>query len=321
MKAWLKRWVSESDRGARWLRPAVRLYRWWRRGGWRPAQSAIARQFQQTFGYPLDWSCPRTLNEKLNWMKLHVRDPRQRIVADKYAVRAWVQARLGAEPLIPLLAVHTRAEELDWEALPAAFVLKVNHGSGQNWIVTDKSREDQRRIRRTLREWLATSHYALSREWPYRGIPPRLLVEKLLLDEDGQIPADYKIHCFGGRGELIQVDLDRQTNHRRNFYDPDWRLQPFVWTEWEGNIPKWPNGRPVPRPPHLPDMLRMAETLAADFPWYVRVDLLYCRQKVYFGEITFYHGGGFERLDPPEYDRFWGDRIPWPPPTGRKPPP
>ena len=55
-------------------------------------------------------------------------------------------------------------------------------------------------------------------------------------------------------------------------------------------------------------MIRVAETLSADFP-YARIDLFYCGGKVYFGEITFYHGGAFERFDPPEFDRVFGEKL------------
>ena len=307
MRAWFKRIYRETDWGRRALFPLVRA-RDWLRGGWRSDRSAIARQFAETFGYPLDWAHPRTLNEKLNWMKLHVRDPRQKIAADKYAVRAHVAAKVGAQYLIPLIRKCDRAEEIRFAELPAAFVLKTNHGSGQNWIVRDKAREDERAVVRQFREWLATSHYAASREWPYKDMKPAIVVEELLLDEKGQIPSDFKFHCFGGKVATIQVDLDRETAHRRNFYDLDWQLQPFVWTEWVGDKPAWPNGRAVERPAALAEMVRVAETLAADFP-YARIDLFYCGGKVYFGEITFYHGGAFERFDPPEFDRFFGDKL------------
>ncbi len=187
-------------------------------------------------------------------------------------------------------------------------MLKTNHGSGQNWIVRDKSKEDERAVVRQFREWLATSHYAASREWPYKDMKPAIVVEELLLDENGQIPSDFKFHCFGGKVATIQVDLDRETAHRRNFYDLDWNLQPFIWAEWEGDKPSWPNGRAVERPAALAEMIRVAEALAVDFP-YARIDLFYCRGKVYFGEITFYHGGAFERFDPPEFDRMFGDEL------------
>ena len=74
-----------------------------------------------------------------------------------------------------------------------------------------------------------------SREWPYKDMKPVIVAEELLLDETGQIPSDYKLHCFGGKVATIQVDLDREIAHRRNFYDLDWKLQPFIWTEWEGD--------------------------------------------------------------------------------------
>lgn len=307
MRAWLKRMYRETDWGQRALFPLVRA-REGLRDGWRSDRSVIERQFRRAFGYDLDWANPRTLNEKLNWMKLHVRDPLQKIAADKFAVRAHVAAKVGESYLIPLIRKCDRAEEIRFAELPAAFVLKTNHGSGQNWIVRDKAREDERAVIRQFREWLATSHYAASREWPYKDMQPAVVIEELLLDEDGQIPSDFKLHCFGGKVATIQVDLDRETAHRRNFYDLDWNLQPFIWTEWVGDKPSWPNGRAVERPAALAEMVRVAETLAADFP-YARIDLFYCGGKVTFGEITFYHGGAFERFDPPEFDRFFGDKL------------
>lgn len=307
MRAWLKKMYDETDRGFQWIFPFVQA-RDWLQGGWVSDRRHIARAFEKTFGYPLDWENPRTLNEKLNWMKLNVRDPLQRIAADKFAVREHVTARIGEKYLIPLIRKYARAEEICFADLPEAFVLKVNHGSGQNWIVKDKRREDERKVVREFHKWTRTSHYAASREWPYKGMKPVIVVEELLSDENGQIPSDFKFHCFGGKVATIQVDLDRETAHRRNFYDVDWTLQPFIWTEWDGAKPAWPNGRAVPRPEALPEMIQVAEALAADFP-YARIDLFYCRRKVFFGEITFYHGGGLERFDPPEFDRCFGDQL------------
>lgn len=307
MRAWLKKMYAGTDWGFRAFFPLVRA-REWLRDGWRSDRSHIERQFLQTFGHPLDWANPRTLNEKLNWMKLNYRNPLQRIAADKYAVRTHVQARVGEQYLIPLIRAYERAADICFADLPNAFVLKVNHGSGQNWIVKDKTREDERRVRRQFREWMAVSHFGASREWPYKGMKPVTVAEELLVDEGGGIPADYKFHCFGGQVTTIQVDLDRETAHRRNFYDLNWQLQPFIWTEWEGGTPAWPNGRVVARPAALAEMIRVAATLSADFP-YARIDLFYCGGKVYFGEITFYHGGAFERFAPAEYDRFFGDQL------------
>ena len=308
MRAWIKRAYRETDLGFALLRPFARARDWLEAEGWRSDRDAIGRRFEKTFGRPLEWGRPRTLNEKLNWMKLNVRDPLQKIAADKFAVRAHVAARAGAGYLVPLLAKYDRAGDVRFADLPRSFVLKTNHGSGQNWIVRDQSKEDERRVVRQFREWMASNHYAASREWPYKGMKPAIVAEELLLDEEGRIPSDFKFHCFGGKAAAVQVDLDRDADHRRNFYDMDWRPLPFVWTEWEGDRPSWPNGRAVGRPAGLEEMAGLAEKLAADFP-YARIDLFYCGGKVYFGEITFYHGGGFERFDPPEQDLRFGEML------------
>ena len=307
MRAWLKKMYYGTDWGCRAFFPLVQA-REWLRDGWRSDRRVIERQFLRTFGYPLDWANPRTLNEKLNWMKLHYREPLQRIAADKHAGRDFVRARIGEQYLIPQLKTYARAADIRFADLPAAFVLKVNHGSGQNRIVKDKSKEDEREVVREFYKWMRTSHYAASREWPYKDMHPMIVAEQLLLDEAGRVPSDFKLHCFGGKVATIQVDLDRETAHRRNFYDLDWQLQPFIWTELEGDKPSWPNGRAVERPAALTEMVRVAEALSAGFP-YARIDLFYCGGKVYFGEVTFYHGGAFERFAPPEFDRFFGDKL------------
>ena len=247
MREFLKKVYAESDWGCRLLFPLVQA-RDWLREGWRSDRRVIERQFQAAFGRPMDWRDPRTLNEKMNWMKLHFRDPLQRVVADKYAVREHVQAKIGAEYLIPLIRTYERAEDIRLAELPSAFALKVNHGSGQNWLVQDKAREDEGRIRREFYKWMRISHYAASREWPYRGIRPLIVAEELLLDENHAIPSDIKFHCFHGRAATIQVDLDRATNHRRNFTIWTGSFSPSSGPSGRGSARPGPTGGPLRAP-------------------------------------------------------------------------
>ena len=286
---------------------------WWLLGGWRSDESAVSHDFERVFGCPLDWEHPRTLNEKLNVLKTRFRRPDMTRLVDKYAVRAVVAGKIGEKHLVPLLGVWEKAREVSFDALPDAFVLKVNHGSGQNWIVRDKAKEDGREIKKTLARWMKENHAAISREWPYRGVVPRITAEKLLLEGDGALPKDYKFHCFAGEVAAVQVDLDRETAHKRNFYDLQWQKQPFLWCETEADgSPKWPNGPDVPRPAALEEMADIARTLSAGWP-YVRVDLFHVGGKVYFGELTFYHGSGLECFFPPEKDLAFGDLLAMPP--------
>jgi hypothetical protein len=251
---------------------------------------------------------PATLNEKLHWKKLHDYRPFHTTISDKYAVREWVAGRIGESYLIPLIAVLERVEDLDWTRLPDSCIIKATHASGQNVMVRGKHLLQETQVRNQLRRWMRQNHYYLSKEPQYRNITPRLIVEQLLTDPEGQIPMDFKFHCFHGRVETIQVDIDRFGDHRRNFYDANWKLLPFTWSAWGKNGPHWPNGRAVERPARLEEMIGVAQALAQEFD-YIRVDLFNCRERVYFGELTLHHGGGWERFDPPGYDLYFGNKL------------
>lgn len=278
-------------------------------GSFLPDSVRIARDFRRSFSRTFPADNPQTLNEKLSWMKLHVRDPLQTVAADKFAAREWVADRIGTDHLIPLLGAWDRPSQVPFDTLPSAFVLKVNHGSGQNLIVRDKAALDLPTVRRQLALWLRQNHYALSAEWPYKDIPPKILAEPLLLSPDGTLPLDFKLHCFAGHVEFIQVDIARETRHLRNFYSRDWDLLPFLWCErLPDGSPAWPNGPAVPRPFLLPDLIRLAETLASPWP-YVRTDFYLHDNRVLFGELTFYHGSALEHFYPSSFDLTFGHLI------------
>ena len=264
--------------------------------------------YLRQFGKPAHLRRPVTLNEKLHWKKLQSCPAFHTTTTDKYAVRDWVARRIGADHLVPLLAVLERADDLDLPAYPTPFIIKTTHGSGQNLIVRAERPMTEAALKARFRRWMRQNMYYLSKEPQYKDIKPRLVVEQLIVDRDGNVPMDFKFHCFHGRVEVIQVDIDRFIDHRRNFYDVDWRLLPFTWSHWKQGKCLWPNGRPIERPAELEEMIDIAQTLAREFD-YVRVDLLFCNGKVYFSELTLHPGGGWERFDPPDYDRFFGNKL------------
>ena len=275
---------------------------------WIPTTLYLHLVYWWRFGKPANVRSPATLNEKLLWKKLYGYAPLHTTITDKYAVREWVAGQIGEDHLIPLIAVFEDVDDVDFRRLPDPFIIKVSHGSGQNVIIQDKHFIDESQLKRLLRGWMKENHWHLSKEPQYKNIKPRLIVEKLLTDADGHIPMDFKFHCFHGQVEMIQVDIDRFGDHRRNFYDADWNLLPFTWSAWDRHGPIWPNGPAVEKPARLNEMLILARTLATEFD-YVRVDLFNCRDKVYFGELTLHHGGGWERFDPPSYDLFFGGKL------------
>lgn len=250
---------------------------------------------------PLNLRRPASFNEKIIYLKTKVKYPNAEQYADKLAVREYVRRVGGDQYLIPLLGEWTSADEIDFTVLPDQFVLKTNHGSAMNIVCHDKGVLDILEARRQLNDWLKINYFDLGREYQYRNISPKILAEELIVPEDGGELRDYKIFCFNGEPKFVQVDVNRHTNHTRNFFDCDWNKLPFtiLYPAYVGAIEK---------PSQLEVMLALARKLAQPFI-FARIDLYTEREKVYFGEITFHHGGGFEPVMPPHYADVLGDLI------------
>lgn len=248
---------------------------------------------------------PKTFAEKLQWMKLNLRHPLHVTCSDKLAVRDYVRGSVGAEPLVPLLGVYEDGSDLPFDLLPDAFVIKASHGSGWVRIVRDKDSIDRSQIARECNGWLAQNYWVKKRERNYQGVPPRLVVEELLLDDSGGVPSDYKIYCFDhGREMVVQVDSNRFQGHNRDFFSDD-------WTRLEIDM-IFPRASVAPeKPESLERALSFARTLSSPFP-FVRVDFYLLGKRCFVGELTFYPEAGHFLLDPPEVDLQWGEKIPIP---------
>ena len=253
------------------------------------------RQFQCAFGHPIQWANPTTFMEKIHWLMRYDRRPTLTQCADKVAVRDYVSKRVGPDALTQLYGIWTDPDKIDFTTLPLPCVLKVNHGSGQMlFIPSPPTLFRIEKIRAQLASWLRRSEYWVSREWAYKDIPPRILGEEFLSDASGASPTDYKFHCFGGVPLMIQVDLDRFTNHERLMRSPEWAPLPFDMT--------FPHSLTMPPPPPtLGAMLDMARCLSREHP-YVRVDLYTLGLRIVFGEMTWYPNGGLEQIIPASWN-------------------
>ncbi len=249
---------------------------------------------------------PATFNEKILQRNLRP-DPRYVRLTDKIDVREYVAAKLGEEHLIPLIAAPDVFTREVFDALPNSFVMKANHGSTFVEIVRDKSATTFESLKALADRWLATSFYWVARERHYRTIKPRIFFEALLLDRSGQIPADFKIHCFGGPSGrplmyiLLITDRFGSSTHG-DVFDAQWRRTDVMIGPYTRS--------PVPpaRPENLDAVLRAAATLAKDFD-YVRVDLYAPDNRVYFGELTFTPGAGVLPFTPDYIDYEWGKLL------------
>lgn len=251
-----------------------------------PDEEFIRMCFKANLHYKLDLDHPRTFNEKLQWCKLHYHNPVLTTLVDKYDVRSFVRERIGDEYLVPLYGVYDSVEEIDIDELPEKFVLKCTHDSQSTIVCTDKSRFDFEVAKKRLRTALQRNWYWQGREWAYKDITPRVVAEAYLDEPGRQTPTDYKFYCFDGKAALVQTDADRFTAHDMQYFTPCW--------EQRGDINHEVSKRtPTEKPKNYGLMLEIAEKLASGLP-HVRVDLYNITGKPYFGEMTFYTGGGFD---------------------------
>nr|WP_293165121.1 ATP-grasp fold amidoligase family protein [Allomuricauda sp.] len=258
-------------------------------------------------GYLPDLNAPKTLNEKITWLKLNDRTNLHTECTDKYAVRKYISNTIGDEYLVPLY-FHTvnvkdvRPENIN--KLPC--IIKTNNDSGGGYFVRDIRSVNWEVIRKALKYRLSSNYYGKSKEWQYKHIKPRIIVEKLLEDKNGQIPFDYKVHCFNGKPRMISVDMGRNTNtHYRNWYSPQWQREPYSWSSPKGRGKSTkPSEQDVPKPKTLKEMLQLSKKLAEPFT-YVRVDWYDVNDKLFFGELTFCHDSGLMPIVP----KIWDERL------------
>jgi hypothetical protein len=297
-------WLRRAYRRARWR--LVLLAVWW-------------RDRRELAGM----AAPESFSEKQRYKMLADRRPLLTTFADKVAVRAYVEARLGREFLTELYMVTDSPAEIEPSRLPREFVVKASHGSNGVVVVASAAlpdtdlprppagwystmirpeRVDWELMRSLCREWL-TLRYGGLREWAYRRIPPRLLCEEVLLDQ-GHLAFDYRFFVFHGHARLIQVDNGRFVQPTQSFYTPQWdRLD--VLTDK-------PPADDLPKPVALSDMLSTAELLGVETD-FVRVDLYAIERRVVVGELTNYPWAGAQKFKPAEFDRQLGTW--WTPPS------
>lgn len=246
---------------------------------------------------------PKTLNEKINWLKLNVfpRDSLTIQCADKLAVRDFVRSKGYSYLLNDFYGVWSNAHDINWDSLPKQFVLKCNHGCGYNIICTDKSTLDIPKTIRQLNSWLSEDFGKVTCEFHYSKIPRKIICERYL--EDNII--DYKFFCFHGKPKFFYVSQNPEGDFHQGYYacfNLDGTLASFQRKDH-------PIFRKLPAlPKQLPEMVQVATELANDFP-FVRVDLFSVGGDVYFSELTFTPCSGMMPLCPDSADLELGEML------------
>lgn len=261
--------------------------------------------FYEALGYELNLDNPKTFNEKINWLKLYYRPDILPLIVDKYEVRKYVTSRGGQQYLNTLFgAYHSKAEFLtDLETFPDQFIIKPNHWSGEVLIIDDKKRIDQDKLNKIFSLINKSFYNHIKLEWAYKGIQPKILVERYLENKEDDI-LDYKIYCFNGEAKYFWIPQDGFVAGNINaFYDIEWNKRIFVDRSSKSNY----NRTGLQKPRNFDEMVSLAEKLSAGFP-FLRVDLYNTGDQIFFGELTIYDSSGFGSCQFEE-DRHFGELM------------
>lgn len=247
---------------------------------------------------------PQTFNGKIQWLKIHDNIPIKTVLSDKYAVRKWIRRKIGDEYLISLVGSWEKVEDINFESLPNCFVFKSNTGSGRNYIVKDKNKCNWNEIKKILSKWQKYSFGWDGLELQYVNIPRKILAEEYIEQTDGNL-YDYKIHCFNGEPQLIQVIGDRNLEMhtgKEAFYNIDWERNDMMYHTYDQYE------KEIPEPGNLDKMLNVARILSKDFK-YVRVDLYDINGDIKFGEMTFTPANGLGNWEGSHFGSIVGSWI------------
>lgn len=262
-----------------------------------PDKLYLSLVYFKHFGHFPNFRNPQTFNEKIQWLKLYDRNPDYTKMVDKYAVKQYIAETIGSQYVIPTLGVWDRFEDIDFDKLPNRFVLKCTHDSHSVIICKDKSKLNIESARIKLTNGLKRNFYYYGREWPYKNVQPKIIAEKYM----GDNLTDYKVLCFEGTPQLIEVHKDRGTDkYTQTFYTIEWKKSNITQLNCSSET--------IPKPLMLEKMIELSKLLSKGIH-HIRIDWYEISGNLYLGELTLFDGSGFVPFDKLEYDEYLGSLI------------
>ena len=264
----------------------------------------ISLLYKLTLKKKLNLENPQTFNEKLQWLKLYDRKPEYTKMVDKYEVREIIKEKIGKEYLIPLIGVYDNFNDIDFDKLPNQFVLKCTHDSGSVIICKDKAKFNIKKARKKINKCLKKNFFYSNREWPYKNVKPRIIIEKYMEDDNQKSIRDYKFFCFNGKPEIMYISegLENHQTASMSFFDMQFQLndckrKDFKLLEYKPKKPK-----------NFEKMKSFSSLLSKDIP-HVRVDFYEINGKLFFGELTFFTCSGFVPFEDEKWNKKLGDLL------------
>ncbi|MEM9075522.1 MAG: ATP-grasp fold amidoligase family protein [Bacteroidota bacterium] len=299
-----KHLYKNTELGFYIFKPFVRIFQFFQLKKYLSTLAYVKWDATRRLNYTPNLLDPKTYCEKLSWLKIYHTTPKMGKFADKLLVREYVKEKIGEKYLVPLYFVTEDPKKIIPDNLPDyPVIIKATHNSSGGVIIRDKNdpKINWKRIQNNLRWNLSENYYWNGRESQYKHLKPRIIVEKLLTDNRGEVPSDYKLHYFNGKLAFLNIDFDRSKVHKTTLYDPNWNHIDCAFIGY-------PMGKVLPKPDCFDELVQIGSKLAKEFIC-IRVDFYILGAQIYFGELTFHHNGGFDLFEPLEYDRKFGDLL------------
>lgn len=263
--------------------------------------------YKMRTGKKLNLKDPVTFCDKLNWLKLHDRCERYTQLVDKLAVREVIKEKLGDGHVFPLLGSWDRFEDIDFDVLPNAFVLKCNHDSGSYRIIRDKNEltsEQIQKLKKHFNSCVRSNPFYAGREYPYKNVKAKIFAEKFMESKDGKGIKDYKFFCFHGEPKFLCIVSNRLVSEEKttDYFDID-------FNHLDMKDPDPMSKFSIEKPKYFEKMVETVRQLVDSTMKMVRVDIYEIDGVIYFGEYTFFHCGGFWPMQPEEWEYKLGSWI------------
>ena len=265
-------------------------------------ETYLKKVYKLKMGKELNLENPQTFNEKLQWLKLYDRKPEYTQMVDKYEAKKYVANEIGEEYIIKTLGVWEKFDDINFDKLPNQFVLKTTHDSGGVIICRDRKSFNIEKAKEKLEESLKRNYFYAWREWPYKNVKPRIIVEEYVQDRMHSVLPVYKIFNFNNGSCILQAIQDDKTKDERiDYFDENWNLLNLRQNYKTSD-------KPLEKPETFSKMLEFAKHLSKGFS-FLRTDFYEVNGKLYFSEFTFYSDAGLAKFEPEEWDYKLGSWI------------
>ena len=225
-------------------------------------------------------------------------------MVDKYEAKEYVKNIIGEDYIIPNIGIYDNFKDIDFDKLPNKFVIKCTHDSGGLIICKDKSKLNVSEAKKKINKHLTKNYYKTHREWPYKNVKPRIIIEKYMEDNNNESMRDYKFFCFNCEPKLMYISegLENHKTAGMSFFDmnfnqidckrKDYRLLDYV----------------PEKPKTFDKMIDFSKKLSKDIP-HLRVDFYEINGKLYFGELTFFTCSGMIPFENEKWDLILGEYL------------